>query len=165
MSAEEVALAAAVMTVTSTLPAASVGAVARMDVWDRTENPSDGVAPKFTLVTPAKPAPVIVTWAPPPAGPCPGVMELTTGTYENRSAAGRALLPADVVTATLTVPVPGGATAVIELGPDAVNRGGVGSEVDSGAGGEAGAGDGDGGATGGRAGAGGHAADRREGPG
>jgi hypothetical protein len=70
-----------------------------------------------TPVAPVKPVPLIVTLVPPAIGPEAGVMLMKVGveTYVNRVLF--ALLPADVVTTTLTGPTlsPAGTVAVIEV--------------------------------------------------
>jgi len=82
--------------------------------------------PKSTAVAPVKPAPVMVTWVPPVAGPELGTTLVTTGTQAKRSAELVRLVPPGVVTVTSTVPLQAGEVAVIEAGELTVQPGGAG---------------------------------------
>ncbi len=62
----------------STVPVPA-GDVAVIEVAELTVNPVAAVAPKVTAVTLEKPVPVMVTLAPPLAGPVVGAIELTVG--------------------------------------------------------------------------------------
>ena len=68
-----------VVTLTSTVPALPAGALTVMDVALLTVNVVR-VAPNWTLVTPEKFVPVMVTLVPPAVGPLLGEMLLTVGT-------------------------------------------------------------------------------------
>ena len=68
-----------VVTVTSTVPVGSGGAVARMEVALVTVKLASGTEPKETLVAPVKPVPVMVTSAPPELGPVLGLTPVTVG--------------------------------------------------------------------------------------
>jgi hypothetical protein len=59
----------AVVTVTSTTPAAFAGAVTVMELSALTTKSVMETLPKFTLVVPVKALPVIVIWVPPVVGP------------------------------------------------------------------------------------------------
>ena len=82
-SAEEMADAPpGVVTVRSTVPAASEGDVTVHDVVEAQLTVDPVLEPNFALVTPApatKPVPVTVTVVPPASGPTFGLMELTAG--------------------------------------------------------------------------------------
>jgi hypothetical protein len=67
-----------VTTVTSTVPE-SVGAVAVIDVGERTVKFEDALAPNRTALTCANPLPVMTTLAPPPADTVDGVSDVTVG--------------------------------------------------------------------------------------
>ena len=69
-----------VVTVTSTVPATPVGAVAVIWLELFTENVA-AVPPKLTPVAPVKPVPLIVTVVPPVVGPDVGLTLVTDGTY------------------------------------------------------------------------------------
>jgi hypothetical protein len=69
-----------VVTVRSTVPAASSGEVAVHEVVDEQLTEVPAVPPKLAVVEPTtKLVPVIVTTVPPPTGPTPGVIAVTTG--------------------------------------------------------------------------------------
>src|SRR5260370_3807444 len=106
-----------VVTVTSTVPAASAGEVVVMLVSLTTVKVSAVVSPKLTTPAPVKPVPVIVTTVPPASGPAAGVTAVTTGSgkvYVKRSADLVAEVPPAVVTVTSTGPAaPAGAVAGI----------------------------------------------------
>ena len=106
----------AVVTVTSTVPVPA-GAVAMIDVAELTVKVVALAAPNFTAVAPRKLVPVIVMAVPPAIGPALGDSEVTAGAgmYVNWFTPAAEVPPA-VVTVTSTVPVPGGAVAVIEVG-------------------------------------------------
>jgi hypothetical protein len=79
-SARDVALEPAVVTtVTSTVPAVSIGVLAVQDVDEEQDTLVPGVAPKLTVSPRAKPEPVIVTVVPPAVGPAVGLIALTVG--------------------------------------------------------------------------------------
>ena len=81
LSAEVVALGPpAVVTVISTVPALSAGAVAVMLVALVTVKLGAFVVPKLTAVALVKPVPVIVTLVPPALGPDAGLTPVTVGT-------------------------------------------------------------------------------------
>jgi hypothetical protein len=67
-----------VVTVTSTVPKASTGDVAVIDVAEFTVNGA-AVPPNLTAVAPVKPVPVIVTVVPPVVEPVVGLIPVTTG--------------------------------------------------------------------------------------
>jgi hypothetical protein len=67
-----------VVTVTSTVPTASTGDVAVIDVAEFTVNGA-AVPPNLTAVAPVKPVPVIVTVVPPLVEPVVGLIAVTTG--------------------------------------------------------------------------------------
>jgi hypothetical protein len=67
----------AVTTVTSTVPRACVGLIARMNVSLTTANPGPGVPPKLTAVAPRNPVPVMKVVD--PIGPLPGLTVPTVG--------------------------------------------------------------------------------------
>ncbi len=95
-----------VVTVMSTTPDPD-GASAVIDVADSTETLVAAVDPNETPVASVNPVPVIVTVVPPPDGPVAGDTEVTVGAaaaYVYWSAATAALVPAGLVTVTLTVP-------------------------------------------------------------
>jgi hypothetical protein len=70
----------AVVTVMSTIPAASDGEVAVHEVVDAQVTAVAAVVPKLAVLAPTtKPVPVIVTAVPPRSGPTLGEIELTTG--------------------------------------------------------------------------------------
>jgi hypothetical protein len=74
--------------------------------------------PKFTVVAPVKPEPVMVTDVPPAVWPYAGEMPVTFGPvaeYVNLSADVFAEVPPGVVTVTSSVPVPAGDFTVIWL--------------------------------------------------
>src|SRR5712692_1250792 len=108
----------AVVTVTSTGPAAPAGLVAAIDVAELTVKLVAVVLPNLTTVAPVKLVPVIVTLVPPAAGPLVGLRLVTAGTARkaNWSAAPVALVPPGVVTVTSTAPAePAGLVAVIDV--------------------------------------------------
>jgi hypothetical protein len=69
-----------VVTVTSTVAAASAGEVMEIEVEELTTRPVPGVVPNFTTVAPVKPVPVTVTGVPPVVGPDVGLTAVTVGT-------------------------------------------------------------------------------------
>ena len=69
----------AVVTVTFSVPADPLGAVAVICVALLTVNPLAAVVPKFTAVAPVKPVPVSITVVPPDVGPLVGAIEVTDG--------------------------------------------------------------------------------------
>ncbi len=118
--ADEVALVpAGVVTVTLTLPAALAGDVMVICVAESTVRLVPAVVPNLTAVAPVNPVPVIVTTVPPTKGPLVGDMPVTVGAavtvvYVNWPADEVALVPAGVVTVTLTIPAaPAGDVMVI----------------------------------------------------
>ena len=118
-SAALVALAAPVVTVTSTVPEPA-GAVAVIVVSLLTLNNVAGMAPKFTADAPVKFVPVIVTDVPPAVEPDGGLRPVTVGggggVYVNWSLELMALVPWPVVTVTSTAPrIPAGAVALMVL--------------------------------------------------
>ena len=105
-----------VMTLTSTVPAVPAGEVAVILVAEFTVKAVAAVFPKLTAVTSINPVPLIVTAVPAAKGPCAGEMLVIIGAaiYVNSSAGEGALVTAEVVTVTWTVPaVPAGEMAVI----------------------------------------------------
>ncbi len=108
---------AAVVTVTSTLPAPAEGTVAVSTLADSTSTPVAALAPNRTVAPGANPEPTIVTTDPPAVGPAFGLTEVTDGlAYSNWSATPVGDVPWSVVTVTSTEPVdPAGATAEIEV--------------------------------------------------
>jgi hypothetical protein len=72
----------ALVTVMSTVPAASAGAVAVTRPSALTVNELAAAAPKYTPVAPVKPLPVIVTTAPPAVPPVAGLTAVTVGVAE-----------------------------------------------------------------------------------
>src|SRR6202790_5136741 len=68
-----------VVTVTSTVAAASAGEVMEMDVAELTTRPVPATVPNFTTVAPVKPVPVTVTGVPPVVGPLLGLTPVTVG--------------------------------------------------------------------------------------
>ena len=79
MSAPDVAdVPVALVTVTSTVPAACAGAVAVIDVAPLTMTIAE-LVPNFTVEPAVKFAPVMVTDVPPAAGPELGLIEVTVG--------------------------------------------------------------------------------------
>jgi hypothetical protein len=106
----------AVVTVTLTVPLPD-GDVAVMEVELLTVKLAVFPEPKSTALAPVRFVPVTVTDVPPAKGPADGLTEVTVGTkvYRNWSAALVALVPPAVVTVTLTVPLPDGEVAVMEL--------------------------------------------------
>src|SRR6202165_1452048 len=80
-SAELVALVpAGAVTVTSTVPAASAGEVAVMEVAEFTTKVVAAVEPKLTAVAPVRLVPVIMALVPPAVGPELGLTLVTVGT-------------------------------------------------------------------------------------
>ena len=69
----------AVVTTTSTAPAACAGVVTVIDVAEFTVTPVAGVPPKVTDVAPVRFVPVIVTVVPPAVGPALGESPVTVG--------------------------------------------------------------------------------------
>jgi len=107
-----------VVTLMSTVPRGSGGAVAVTEVALFTVKADVATAPNLTWVTPTKLVPVTVTAVPPPVGPVLGLTAVTVGsgvrTNVNQSAGAlTADVPAGVVTVTSTVPVAAGTAAVI----------------------------------------------------
>jgi len=68
-----------VVTVTSTVPAVSNGAVTKIDVAEVTLNCGAGTVPKVTCKAPVRFVPVRVIVVPPPVGPDPGVRLVNVG--------------------------------------------------------------------------------------
>jgi hypothetical protein len=68
------------VTTTSTVPAASGGAYAVIDVSELTVKLGALMPPNITPEAVVKPVPVMVTGLPPPEGPNDGLMALTVGT-------------------------------------------------------------------------------------
>ena len=96
-----------VVTVMSTVPAASDGEVAVHEVVDEHETAVPAVVANLTVVEPTtKPVPVMVTTVPPTNGPAPGEIPLMNGplTKVNLSAAETAEVPPAVAAVTSTVP-------------------------------------------------------------
>jgi hypothetical protein len=112
----------AVLTTTSTVPAASAGATAVIRVDEDTLKLDAGTVPKLTWVAPLKPVPFMVTVVPPAVGPDVCESDETTGSVRievNWSAVTTALVPPGVVTVTSCAPaVSAGATAVIRVDED-----------------------------------------------
>lgn len=107
-----------VVTVTPTVPAASVGGVAVTDPSLLTVNDDAALVPKSTTVASVKPDPVIVTGEPPDRGPALGLIPVTIGIgkYVNWSATDVALVPPSVVTVISTGPADSaGETAEIDV--------------------------------------------------
>jgi hypothetical protein len=103
------------VTMMSTVPALSAGAIAVIWVAVLTENEA-AVEPNITTLAPMKFVPVIVTDVPPPVGPALGLTPETVGVakYVYLSALLAALVPPAVVTARSTVPaLSAGEVAVI----------------------------------------------------
>jgi hypothetical protein len=73
-----------VVTVMSTVPGASAGDVAEIDVAELTVKPAAAVPPKLTALAPVRFVPVMVTAVPPAAGPLPGLTEVTVGAVGER---------------------------------------------------------------------------------
>ena len=67
------------VTVTSTVPAATAGETAEIEVGEFTTTPAAAVPPKFTVAPLTKLVPVMVTWVPPPVGPEFGLTAETVG--------------------------------------------------------------------------------------
>ena len=67
------------VTTTFTVPAASAGVVAVIDVLLTTVTPVAAVPPKLTVAPAKKFVPVIVTPVPPAVGPVLGAIEVTVG--------------------------------------------------------------------------------------
>ena len=74
----------AVVTVTSTVAAASAGEMMVIEVEELTTRPVPAVVPNFTTVAPVKPVPVTVTGVPPPVGPLRGAHAGDGGTAGRR---------------------------------------------------------------------------------
>src|SRR5271166_4739192 len=108
-----------VVTVVSTVPAASAGVVAVIWVDELTVKVVAGLAPKSTVVAPVKSVPVIVTTVPPWVVPELGLTLVTVGagvTKVKWSAPELAEVPDGVVTVVSTVPAASaGVVAVIEV--------------------------------------------------
>jgi hypothetical protein len=110
-----------VVTVTSTVPADSVGLVAVTDVGLLTVTPVAAVVPKSTAVAPVRFVPVMVTLVPPAVGPEVGLTPVTVGTVAgaanvNLSAVLVAETSVSVLTVTSTVPAdPAGLVAAIDV--------------------------------------------------
>ena len=68
-----------VVTLTSTVPAASVGETAVIEVAELTVKLVASVEPNLTEVAPVNPTPVMVTVVPPPTGPRVGDSLVTAG--------------------------------------------------------------------------------------
>lgn len=104
-------------TVTSIGPgAAPAGAVALIDVGDRIIKEVAGTPPNETPVTVLRLAPVIVTLFPPASGPELGVKEVIEGWGAGLYVYGTPVpVPDGPVTVMVTVPLPGGAIAVIDV--------------------------------------------------
>ena len=111
---------AAVETVMSTVPLPG-GLTAVQDVVELHDTIDAGALPNFTVVSLAKPRPVMATLVPPLAGPDAGSIAATftgpepTSMYLNSVASPVDVVPPVVVTVTSTVPVPGGAVALMKL--------------------------------------------------
>jgi hypothetical protein len=108
LPAPEAEVPLGVVTVTATMPAASGGDVAVMDVSEFTVKLAAATAPKYTLPAPVKALPVIVTEVPPAVVP-EVVPRLVTDGVEARVKVYRSPLtmadvPLNVVTVTLKVP-------------------------------------------------------------
>ena len=67
------------VTVTSTVAAASAGEVMVIEVAELTTRPVPAVVPNLTAVAPVKPVPVTVTGVPPAVGPLVGLTPVTVG--------------------------------------------------------------------------------------
>jgi hypothetical protein len=108
----------AVVTITSTAPAACAGAITEIDVAEITVN-GTAVAPNETPVVPLRSVPVIVTTVPPPVEPFVGLRPVTVGAgtwYVNWSAGLAADGPPGVVTVTSTPPAAcAGVTAEMDV--------------------------------------------------
>jgi hypothetical protein len=109
----------AVVTVTSTVPAASAGAVIVREVSETTSSDVPAWVPKSTAVANVKPDPVTVTEVPPKIEPELGLTPVTTGsgaTTVNWSAVLVALVPFGFVVVMSTVPAASdGETAVMDV--------------------------------------------------
>jgi len=93
------------VTVTSSTPAASAGAVAVIEVAELTTTPVAAVDPNWTVAPVAKPAPVTVTEVPPVVGPPSGLTPVTSSVPKvNWSAEEVDEVPLPVVTVTSTEP-------------------------------------------------------------
>ena len=68
-----------VVTVTSTVPAASAGDTAVHEVELEQETPVAATPPKLTVLSGVKPVPEMVTEVPPPRGPLEGATRVTVG--------------------------------------------------------------------------------------
>jgi hypothetical protein len=108
-----------VVTVTSTVPDDSAGAIAVIDVLEPTVTlVAAWPVPNATVAPDTKPVPVIVTVVPAESGPPLGLIPVTAGTGSNvnLSAVLVADVPPGVVTVMSTVPLDcGGAVAVIDV--------------------------------------------------
>ena len=98
----------AVVTCTSTVPAACAGAVTLSCDADTGVNPVPATPPNFTDVAPDRFEPFTVTTVPPAVGPATGETDDTTGDarYVYRSTETTADVPPAVLTRTSTVPAP-----------------------------------------------------------
>ena len=108
---------AEVLTVMSTVPAASAGDVAVQEMVDVHETAVPAVEPNLAVVEPTtKPVPVIVTTVLPTIGPATGRMAVITGPPKlNLSAAEVAEVPPEVVTVTSTVPATSAGEVAVQL--------------------------------------------------
>jgi hypothetical protein len=117
------------VTVTSTVPAAWAGAetVTCVPVALTVMADVTGTPPNETALAPVKPAPLMVMVVPPRWLPDNGLTALTTGPYENLSAATTLDAPPGpaMVTSTAEVGLPDGAVAVMELFEFTVNDAGA----------------------------------------
>jgi hypothetical protein len=102
-----------VVTVISSTPTASTGAVTVICDAETKVTPVAAVVPNLTVEAAVKPDPLTVTTVPPLAGPELGLMPVTLGTKLNSSAVDTADVLPDVVTVTSSIPAPAGAVAVI----------------------------------------------------
>src|SRR6202011_4007844 len=109
----------AVVTVTSTAPAASAGELAVIEVALFTVKPVAAVPPNSTAVAPVRFVPVIVTTVPPVVGPLVGLTAVTVGaptTKVNLSPAEVVVVAIAVVTESSTAPAASaGERRVIEV--------------------------------------------------
>jgi hypothetical protein len=111
-----------VVTVMSTVPADSAGAVAVILLELLTVYALAAVPPKLTAVAPVNPVPLIVTLVPPAIGSDTGLTLVTEGTYLKTSLEFVALVPPPgIVTVTSTAPDPAGEVAVIDVALVIVN--------------------------------------------
>ena len=105
------------VTVTVRTPVVSAGKTAVRRVVDVTVTSTSRVPPIWTVAVTVNPAPVITTSTPPTIGALSGERSaiVGTGSYVNRSTVSEVEVPPGDVTVTSTVPVAGGACALIDV--------------------------------------------------